>query len=88
MTSILSDTSGLFQSVLSTHVDVIRRTVSDTLTRLSQTPGATVGTPRGQMGQVPARVRLSDCCDYAQQNGLSQKPFPHRLCVLKQQDVD
>jgi hypothetical protein len=70
MTSILSDTSGLFQSVLSTHVDVIRRTVSDTLTRLSQTPGATVGTPRGQMGQVPARVRLSDCCDYAQQNGL------------------
>ena len=70
MTSILSDTSGLFQSVLSTHVDVIRRTVSDTLTLLSQTPGATVGAPRGQMGQVPARVRLSDCCDYAQQNGL------------------
>ena len=70
MTSHSLNSSGLFQSILTTHIDVIRTTVSDTLTHLSQTPGATVGAPRGQMGQVPARVRLSDCCDYAQQNGL------------------
>lgn len=62
--------SDLFQSILSQHGDHIRSTVLETMQRLSRTPGATVGEPKGSMGQIPARARLSDCCEYTERNGL------------------
>lgn len=67
----LSDTRESFQSLLSLHTEFINPTVINALTELSMIPGANVGEQKGTLGQIPAHCRLSDCCSYAQRNGLN-----------------
>lgn len=61
----------IFESVLSAHQDRLHTSIRSTLDRLEAAPGSRVGPPMGNLGQVPANVRLSDCCAYTRRNGLN-----------------
>jgi hypothetical protein len=39
------------------------------LTQISKSKSASIGSPRGSLGQIPYNCALSDCCDYAVSNG-------------------
>jgi len=60
-----------FSYVLDLHAPEIQRGVDRVLSELIASPGATIGTPRGPLGQVPQNCRLTDCCDYTRRNGLN-----------------
>jgi len=42
---------------------------SDELTQIAKPKSASIGSPRGSLGQIPYNCALRDCCDYALSNG-------------------
>ena len=66
-----ANNSPAFESILAAHQDRLHAVIRTTLDRLETAPGSRVGPPMGNLGQVPANVRLSDCCAYTRRNGLN-----------------
>ncbi len=60
-----------FEQILALHQDWLFTAIRRILDRIESSPGSRVGPPMGNLGQVPANVRLSDCCAYTRRNGLN-----------------